>query len=96
MFSAGEGYISFLVSYVGKWPYTVLSKYIKEFWTHAPNTFSLMAEIAAVNGNFFISIQQRFREDCVREAFLDQLRENGIPCEVLRVVDCDIAYITEP
>ena len=96
MFSAGEGYISFLVSYVGKWPYTVLGKYIKEFWTHAPNTFSLMAEIAAVNGNFFISIQQRFREDCVREAFLDQLRENGIPCEVLRVVDCDIAYITEP
>ncbi len=96
MFSAGEGYISFLVSYVGKWPYPVLGKYIQEFWTHPPNTFSLMAEIAAVNGNFFISIQQRFQEDCVREAFLEQLRENDIPYEVRRVVDCDIAHIKEP
>ena len=93
MFAAGEGFVSFLVSYVGKWPYPVLGSYIREFWTHPPNTFSLMAQIAAVNGNIFLSLQQRFREDTVREAFLRQLEEHGIPYKVVRIMESDAAQI---
>ena len=95
MFAGGEGLITFLVSYVGKWPHPVLGNYIREFWTHPPNTFSLMAEIAAVNGKIFLSIQQRFKEDIVREAFLKQLEEHRIPYEVLRVMERDAAKIRE-
>lgn len=94
MFAGGEGLVSFLVSYVGKWPHPALAGYIREFWTHPPNTFSLMAEIAAVNGNIFLSIQQRFREDTVREAFLRQLEEHGIPYNVRRVMASDAAGIS--
>lgn len=93
MFAAGEGYVSFLVSYVGKWSHPALGDYIREFWTHPPNTFSLMAEIAAVNGTIFISIQQRFKEDIIREAFLKQLEEHQIPCKVLRVMESDVAHL---
>ena len=93
LFASGEGYVSYLVSYVGKWAHPAIGEYIREFWTHPPNTFSLMAEIAAVNGYFFISIQQRFRENCIREAFLRQLEEYRIPYEVVRVMDSDIPYM---
>lgn len=95
-FSGGEGFVSFLVSYTGKWKHPNVGGYVREFWTHPPNTFSLMVEIAAVNGKIFLSIQQRFREDTVRESFLRQLEKRGIPYEIKRVMPSDIARIPEP
>lgn len=95
MFSGGEGCLSFLVSYVGKWAHPALGAYIREFWTHPPNTFSLMVQIAAVNGKVFLSIQQRFKEDVIREAFLRQLEEHRIPYEVHRIMESDNAHIKE-
>ncbi len=95
-FSGGEGFVSFLVSYTGKWKHPSVGGYVREFWTHPPNTFSLMVEIAAVNGKIFLSIQQRFREDTVRESFLRQLEKRGIPYELKRVMPSDIARIPEP
>lgn len=96
MFLGGEGKISFLVSYTGKWKYPELGNYILEFWQHPPNTFSLMVEIAAAGGKIFLSIQQRFQEDCVREAFLQELSENHIPWQLKRVMKSDIAAFPEP
>ena len=96
MFNGGEGFFSFLVSYTGKWPYPELGQYILEFWAHPPNTFSLMAEIGAAGDKIFLSIQQRFREDCVREAFLRQLDKHGIPYKVDRVLKTDVASFDEP
>ena len=95
-FASGEGLVSFLVSYIGKWQYPVIGGYIREFWTHPPNTFSLMVEIAAAGGKVFLTIQQRFKEDCVREAFLSELDEYGIPYKICRVMDTDIAHMPEP
>ena len=95
-FAGGEGFVTFLVSYIGKWQYPVIGEYIREFWTHPPNTFSLMVEIAAAGGKIFLTIQQRFREDCVREAFLRELDAFGIPYEVRRKMDIDIARMPEP
>ena len=95
-FRGGDGYVSFLVSYTGKWKHPTVGEKIRAFWTHPPNTFSLMVEIAAVNGKIFLSIQQRFREDRVRESFLRQLERHGIPYTLRRVMESDIARMTEP
>lgn len=95
-FASGEGFVSYLVSYIGKWPYPIIGEYIREFWTHPPNTFSLMVEIAAAGGKIFLTIQQRFKEDCVREAFLRELEEYGIPYRVCRVMGSDVAHMPEP
>lgn len=95
-FSGGEGFVSFLVSYTGKWKHPGVGAYIREFWTHPPNTFSLMVEIAAVNGKIFLSVQQRFQEDTVRESFLRQLEQHDIPYTVKRRMSSDIAHIAEP
>ena len=96
MVNGGEGYVSFLVSYTGKWQYPALGEHIVELWAHPPNTFSLMVEIGAAGGKIFLSIQQRFREDTIREEFLGQLRKHGIPYEVKRVMGSDIARFPEP
>ncbi len=95
-FNGGNGYITYLVSYVGKWKYPVLGQYIREFWTHPASTFSLMAEISAAGGKIFISMQQRFREECVREAFLRQLEEHEIPYAVRRVMGNDGPGVGRP
>lgn len=95
-FASGEGFVSFLVSYIGKWPYPHIGEYIREIWTHPPNTFSLMVEIGAAGGNIFLTIQQRFKEDSVREAFLQELKECGIPFRVCRVMESDVAHMPEP
>jgi hypothetical protein len=84
------------VSYTGKWKHPAAGAYIREFWTHPPNTFSLMVEIAAVNGRIFLSVQQRFREDTVRECFLRQLEQHGIPYTLRRSMSSDIAQIAAP
>ena len=96
MFNGGEGYVSFLVSYTGKWQYPALGEHILELWAHPPNTFSLMVEIGAVGGKIFLTIQQRFKEDIVREEFLRQLEKHGIPYKVRRVMGSDIPRFPEP
>lgn len=95
-FHAGEGYLSYLVSYTGKWKHPAVGAYIREFWTPPSNTFSLMAELSAVNGKLFISLQQRFREDTLREGFLRQLERHGVPYALRHVKQSDVAFLTEP
>lgn len=96
MFNGGEGVMTFLVSYVGRWRYPAVAGLMRELWAHPPNTFSLMAEIGAVGGNICLTLQQRFREDSVREAFLRQLEENGVPYCVERRIPIDNARFPEP
>ena len=96
MFNGGEGFITFLVSYVGQWRYPAVADTMREIWVHPPNTFSLMAEIGAAGGNICLTLQQRFREDTVREAFLKELDEIGIPYTVKRRIPADHARFPEP
>ena len=96
MFQGGEGLVTFLVSYTGQWRHPALGSYMRELWGHPPNTFSLMAELGAAGGKVFLTLQQRFREDTVREAFLRQLEENGIPYAVRRRMASDIAAFPPP
>ncbi len=96
MFRGGEGVMTYLVSYTGRWRHEALGKYLRELWAHPPNTFDLMTEIGAAGGMIFISMQQRFCEDSVRRAFLAQLEENGIPYEIVRKLRSDNAHFPEP
>ena len=96
MFNGGEGLITFLVSYIGRWRYGAVADMIREIWVHPPNTFSFMAEIGAAGGNICLTLQQRFREDTVREAFLRQLDENAIPYQLVRCIPGDNAAFPEP
>ncbi|MBR2532607.1 MAG: hypothetical protein IKE56_08135 [Lachnospiraceae bacterium] len=96
MFRGGEGMITFLVSYIGRWHYPAVADMMRELWIHPPNTFSLMAEINAAGGSICLSLQQRFREDSVREAFLRQLEENSIPYRIVRKIRSDNAAFPEP
>ena len=96
MFRSGEGVITFLVSYVGQWRYPAVAETMRELWVHPPNTFSLLAEIGAAGGNICLTLQQRFREDTVREAFLRQLEQHGIPYRVVRKIPGDNAGFPEP
>ncbi|MBP3218451.1 MAG: hypothetical protein J6M46_08775 [Lachnospiraceae bacterium] len=94
MFNGGEGLITYLVSYTGKWKYADIGKYMCEFWTHAPNTFGLTVQIGAAGGKIFLSIQQRFEEDSICRAFLSQLKQNGIPYVVRWEMMSDVAVFT--
>lgn len=96
MFGAGDGRITYLVSYTGKWKYHSVEPYMKELWAHPPNTFDLMIEINAAAGGIFLSIQQRFSGDIVREAILDELTANGIPWKIRRKAASDTALFPEP
>ena len=96
MFRGGEGAVSFLVSYTGKWRHPALGKHMREFWAHPPNTFGLMVEIGAAGGKIFLTVQQRFREDTVRRAFLQQLEEHHVPYTLRRVMPSDTAFFPEP
>lgn len=95
-FSGGEGLVTFLVSYVGKWPFPALGQYIREMWPHSPNTFSILVQIAAAGGKIFLSVQQRFREDTVLRAFLKELESNGISYKICRHMASDTARFPEP
>ena len=69
---------TYMVSYVGKWKYPQLGNHIKEFWTETPVGPFPLIEIAAVNGNIFVSFLQPFSDRRYYDALLDELKENGI------------------
>ena len=69
---------TYMVSYVGKWQYPQLGQHIKEFWTSTPVGPFPLIEIAAVNGEIFVSMMQSFSEHLYYDAFLDELRSNNI------------------
>ena len=96
IFRGGEGFITFLVSYTGRWGHPALGAYMREFWTHPPNTFSLMIEVSAVGGKVFLSVQQRFEGDEIRNGFLRQLDAHQIPYTLRRKMQSDIAFSPLP
>ena len=69
---------SFIVSYVGKWPYHQLESHMLEFWTYTPAGPFPLIEVSAVNGKVFLSIMQSFEDDVFYKAFTDELKEHGL------------------
>ena len=55
-----------------------------------------MVILGAAGGNISLSIQQRFSEKTVVEAFLSLLKENGIPYEIISSGVSDVAGFEAP
>lgn len=87
---------TFVVSYVGKWRFPAIGKYIREFWTHVPYPKGIIAQIAAVNGKIFMSLSQTYEEDFIVQALLQELEDNDIPYVIRRTMDNDDAHFPEP
>lgn len=96
MLDAGKNFFTYSVSYVGQWKHKEIGAHIREFWTHVPGQNGLLAEIAAVNSNIFLSIAQDYKEDTLYKAFLQELDEIGIPYTEKRCMINDVAKYDEP
>ncbi len=96
MLNGGKRLFTYMVSYVGQWHWPQLAPYIREFWTHVPNANNLLTEIAAVNGNIFLSLHQNFKEETIVKGFLKQLDENGISYTIKPASPNDNAKFPEP
>jgi len=79
---------TYIVSYVGRWKYPQLGRHIREFWTETPVGPFPLIEVAAVNGNIFVSFLQPFTDRRYYDGLLDELKENGITC-----VECGTAPV---
>ena len=91
----GKKYYTVIVSYVGKWKYPSVGRHIKEFWTHVPNANDFTIEIAAINGKVYLTVHQGFEEDTLIKAFEEELKTNGISCNI-REMQNDIAHLLFP
>ena len=69
---------SYIVSYVGRWPYPQLGEHIREFWTETPAGQFTLIELSAVNGNVFVSMVEPYDDDIYYKALAEELKENGI------------------
>ncbi len=78
-FFRGRMQNSCIVSYVGKWMYKQLAPYIREFWLETSAALSPVIEVSAVNGNIFLSFMQSFTDKAYYNAFITELKEQGIP-----------------
>lgn len=72
-----------VISYVGKAGFGDAEKYIRDFrtWTRCP-VKGIIAEISAVNGRFIFDIIQPFSAPVYVNVFLQELKENGVACEI--------------
>ena len=84
---------TYIVSYVGKWKYPQVGRHIREFWTETPTQSFPLIEIAAANGNIFVSLLQPFSERLYFDALLDELKENDIPYTECGIANVSVAEI---
>ena len=93
---SGSQFFTFIVSYVGQWKHKEIGAHIKEFWTHIPDTKRCVVELAAVNGQIFVSMLQGFKEDVYFKAFLKELDDNNISYRVKAAKENDVAVFVKP
>ena len=85
------------VSYVGKADYREAEQYIRDFrtWTSSAAN-GLTIEISAVNGRFTLDFLQTFSNPVFVNAFLEELKENGIVYDLQDVNELDLPNIELP
>lgn len=74
---------TFSLSYTGKVSYGDCDKYILEMYS-APNAYGsgIMMELTCANGSFLINFAQEWKNDVYLNAFLDELKANGLDAEI--------------
>lgn len=89
-------YFTYMVSYVGKWKYPQIEPWVKEYRARVPIVNDLLIEIAAMRGNFYLSVHQSFQEDIVLREVLNELEANHIPYVLHDPSPKDNARFPEP
>ena len=86
---------SCMLSYVGKARLGVAEQYVREMVAEADSAYMLVLEVSAAAGRFTISFSHRFTTDAYLNAFLDELRVQGLTPEVADRHPLHLAPITD-
>ena len=70
------------LSYVGRATMGAAERYVREVQTEATSLHAILVEVSAAGGTFCISFMQLFTADNYLNAFLDELRQQGIGYEI--------------
>ena len=84
------GLITGVISYVGKANFGDSEKYITDFRTATDSPTSILVEIAAVNGKFYLDFIQNFKDERYLNAFKKELDELKIKYEVKDLIKLDL------
>ena len=77
-----QQYGSCMFSYVGKVNLGAAEQYVREMRTETDSAYMIVVEVSAAAGVFCISFMQRFTTDVYLDAFLDELHQQGLTCEI--------------
>ena len=77
-----QQYGSCMFSYVGKANLGAAEQYVREMRTETDSAYMIVVEVSAAAGVFCISFMQRFTTDVYLDAFLDELHQQGLTCEI--------------
>ena len=84
------GFVSGVISYVGKANFGESEKYITDFRTTTDTPSALLVEIAAVNGKFYLDFIQNFKDERYFNAFKKELEDLKIRYELKDLIKLDL------
>ena len=84
------GFVSGVISYVGKANFGESEKYITDFRTTTDSPSALLVEIAAVNGKFYLDFIQNFKDERYFNAFKKELEDLKIRYELKDLIKLDL------
>ena len=83
------------LSYVGKANMGAAEQYIQDIRTESTSLFPILVEISAVNGTYCISFMQLFTEDDYLNAFVDELKKQGLHVKIADRHPIELAPIAD-
>lgn len=88
-------YGSTTLSYVGRANMGGAERYVRELRTESCTPYLISLQVAAVSGKFCLTFMQQFSTDAYLDAFLGELREQGITWEITGRHPMEIASIAD-
>ncbi len=88
-------YGSTTLSYVGRANMGAAERYVRELRTESCTPYLISLQVAAVSGKFCLTFMQQFSTDAYLDAFLGELREQGITWEITGRHPMEIASIAD-
>ena len=91
---AGVPRWSIAVSYANSRSFGPLDPYIEELYVFStPGVTDILCEIACINHHFFLMVAQTFSSEKYLDAFLAELADAGISCEVKHAEDTELCGV---
>lgn len=85
---------SIAMSYANSRSFGPLDPYIEELYVvSTPGVTDILCEIACINQHFFLMVAQTFSSEKYMDAFLAELADAGIACEVMHAEDTNLCGV---